>query len=42
MALALLLSLLQEAMKHLSGLLPEGLKKEIFGLWEVRVCVCVT
>ncbi|XP_029903420.1 5'-deoxynucleotidase HDDC2 [Myripristis murdjan] len=24
----------EEAMKHLSGLLPEGLKKEIFGLWE--------
>ncbi|XP_078130100.1 5'-deoxynucleotidase HDDC2 [Sander vitreus] len=24
----------EEAMKHLSALLPEGLKKEIYGLWE--------
>lgn len=28
----------QEAMTHLAGLLPEGLKQEIFGLWEVRSC----
>lgn len=28
----------QEAMRHLSGLLPEGLKQEIYGLWEVRHC----
>lgn len=27
--------LFQEAMKHLSDLLPEGLKQEIYGLWEV-------
>lgn len=25
----------QEAMRHLTGLLPEGLKQEIYGLWEV-------
>ncbi|XP_041661406.1 HD domain-containing protein 2 [Cheilinus undulatus] len=24
----------EEAMRHLSGLLPEGLKQEIYGLWE--------
>ncbi|KAG7508011.1 hypothetical protein JOB18_000446 [Solea senegalensis] len=24
----------EEAMRHLSGLLPEGLRQEIFGLWE--------
>ncbi|XP_026197245.1 HD domain-containing protein 2 [Anabas testudineus] len=24
----------EEAMRHLTGLLPEGLKQEIFGLWE--------
>lgn len=27
--------LFQEAMRHLTGLLPEGLKQEIYGLWEV-------
>lgn len=25
----------QEAMKQLAALLPEGLQKEIYGLWEV-------
>uniref|UniRef100_A0AAQ5YSC1 5'-deoxynucleotidase HDDC2 n=1 Tax=Amphiprion ocellaris TaxID=80972 RepID=A0AAQ5YSC1_AMPOC len=26
----------EEAMKHLSDLLPDGLKQEVYGLWEVR------
>lgn len=25
----------QEAMRHLTGLLPEGLRQEVYGLWEV-------
>lgn len=25
----------QEAMRQLAGLLPDGLKQEIYGLWEV-------
>lgn len=29
----------QEAMRHLTGLLPEGLKQEIYGLWEVWHCL---
>lgn len=31
----MLLLLSQEAMRHLSSLLAEGLKQEIFALWEV-------
>lgn len=33
--------LFQEAMRHLTALLPDGLKQEVYGLWEVFCILAV-